>query len=355
MSQVEDREESLHHGRRSSRSRSRSSSTLSKNKGTNANEKESVLKSTSHEISNEKLKQSSTSSTEADGSQGGSIFVTNLSRYVTSSLSAPNVSLLVSRNVKNDHLQEIFGYYGNIRGIDLKTDKKTHLSKGEATITFSTEKDAEHALFHLDGGQIDGNIIKCSFVLINPSSSSFSTEKISFPQKSVPVFGGDGEIGRGEKSKNQEERGEKDQNMNDNAIIRDRLNSKDERVNKGPVKDGREDSNRQSTSETTKYKEKEDHIGEQRKGVNDITDNKSKEMISNTKGMGSRDDRDDRRSSRDRGQTYQPPVNRVRSRSNPRATTGRGSGRGRFPTSSRYGFDVAFCSVLFCFHFLSLS
>jgi hypothetical protein len=79
MSQ-EDREESLHRGRRSSRSRSRSSSNLSKDNGSNENAQETVLKSTSNEVFNDKHKPSNTSSMEADGSQGGSIFVTNLSR-----------------------------------------------------------------------------------------------------------------------------------------------------------------------------------------------------------------------------------------------------------------------------------
>lgn len=34
-------------------------------------------------------------------------------------------------------------------------------------MVFAQEKDAEQALFYLDGGQIDGNVIKVSFVLVN--------------------------------------------------------------------------------------------------------------------------------------------------------------------------------------------
>ena len=48
----------------------------------------------------------------------------------------------------------------------MKFDRRNHLSKGQATISFVSEKDAEHAMFYLDGGQIDGNVIKVSFVLV---------------------------------------------------------------------------------------------------------------------------------------------------------------------------------------------
>ncbi len=70
------------------------------------------------------------------------------------------------RNVTGGHLREIFGYYGNVKNVDLKYDRKNRQSKGQATISFQTEKDAEHAMFYLDGGQIDGSEIKVSFVLV---------------------------------------------------------------------------------------------------------------------------------------------------------------------------------------------
>eukprot|EP01040_Poterioochromonas_malhamensis_P022543 gene22543-27459_t len=68
-----------------------------------------------------------TDSIEGVGSAGGSLFVSNLSRNVTSG-----------------HLREIFGYYGNVKNVDLKYDRKNRQSKGQATISFQTEKDAEH-------------------------------------------------------------------------------------------------------------------------------------------------------------------------------------------------------------------
>eukprot|EP01038_Epipyxis_sp_PR26KG_P011447 gene11447-15335_t len=73
----------------------------------------------------------------------------------------------LSRIVKNGHLEEIFGTYGSIKGVDLDVDRKTGIPRGNATITFYDEKDAEQAKFYMDGGQIDGRIIKVSFVLVS--------------------------------------------------------------------------------------------------------------------------------------------------------------------------------------------
>jgi hypothetical protein len=256
------------------------------------------------------------------------------------------VSIIVSRNVKNDHLQEIFGLYGNIRGIDLKTDRRNHLSKGEATITFSTEKDAEHALFHLDGGQIDGNIIKCSFVLVNPpltlssSSSSFST---SFPQKSTPVW--DDDVAGTDKKASQDHDGK--------AGSRDPT-----------LQTRREESNRLVNQHDTTKRDEGTDLKKDNKEA-DRSENKSKETTmfkadgrqEFNKGRRSGDDRDNRRSSRDRVQAYQPQVSRARSRSNPRAVTGRGSGRGgnRFPPSSKYVFDYLSFIADFIVSLLSFS
>jgi RNA-binding protein with serine-rich domain 1 len=82
--------------------------------------------------------------------------------------------------VTPDHLREIFGYYGTVNAVDLKTDRKSHLSRGQATISFSTEKDAEHAMFYLDGGQIDGMVIKVSFVLVEHDRKRGPSEGLCF-------------------------------------------------------------------------------------------------------------------------------------------------------------------------------
>ena len=38
-----------------------------------------------------------------------------------------------------------------------------------AIITFKKDRDAEQALVNMDGGQIDGNVVKISFVLVSNS------------------------------------------------------------------------------------------------------------------------------------------------------------------------------------------
>ena len=46
-------------------------------------------------------------------------------------------------------------------------DKDVGLSKGEAFISYEKNRDAEQAVIYLNGGQIDGNILKVSFVLVD--------------------------------------------------------------------------------------------------------------------------------------------------------------------------------------------
>jgi RNA-binding protein with serine-rich domain 1 len=74
--------------------------------------------------------------------------------------------------VKASHLKEIFGHYGNVLKVDLQVDKAVGLSRGAAFITFARNKDAEQAVIYLNGGQIDGNVMKVSFVLVDTSKKS---------------------------------------------------------------------------------------------------------------------------------------------------------------------------------------
>lgn len=64
----------------------------------------------------------------------------------------------LTRNVTKEHLAEIFGVYGNLKEVDMPTDRvHTHLGKGEAFVAYATVDDAEKAMKHMDGGQIDGS------------------------------------------------------------------------------------------------------------------------------------------------------------------------------------------------------
>ena len=67
----------------------------------------------------------------------------------------------LSKNVKYGHLKEIFGYYGNIKNIDM------NYNNNSANIIYEKNNDAEGALIYMDGGQIDGEILKVSIVLVS--------------------------------------------------------------------------------------------------------------------------------------------------------------------------------------------
>ncbi len=79
--------------------------------------------------------------------------------------------------MKKEHLIEIFGHYGSVKYVDLETDRRNGLSKGIATIGFESERDASNAMLFLDGGQIDGNTIKVSFILVQSSERNRRTGK----------------------------------------------------------------------------------------------------------------------------------------------------------------------------------
>merc|ERR1711966_152048 len=69
----------------------------------------------------------------------------------------------LTRNVNEEHLQEIFGNYGKVKETTLAVDKAVGLPKGYAYVEYESESHAEKAVAGLHGGQIDGNIIKVEF------------------------------------------------------------------------------------------------------------------------------------------------------------------------------------------------
>ncbi|KAF4727601.1 hypothetical protein FOZ62_017419, partial [Perkinsus olseni] len=70
----------------------------------------------------------------------------------------------LTRNVDEEHLNEIFGTYARVESVHLAVDEENHLSKGYAYVLFATREGAEEAFFHVDKGQIDGNVVKVVFV-----------------------------------------------------------------------------------------------------------------------------------------------------------------------------------------------
>jgi len=66
----------------------------------------------------------------------------------------------LSRNVNKDHLLEIFGTFGKLKNVDVLFDRRANIPKGSAYVEFLDRVTAEKAQLYMDGGQIDGNVIK---------------------------------------------------------------------------------------------------------------------------------------------------------------------------------------------------
>merc|ERR1712129_1245 len=69
----------------------------------------------------------------------------------------------LTRNVNEDHLQEIFGLYGKVKETTVAVDKNVGLPKGYAYVEFSSEREAEKAIEGLHGGRLTGTPSRLSF------------------------------------------------------------------------------------------------------------------------------------------------------------------------------------------------
>ncbi|KAK0468089.1 uncharacterized protein EV420DRAFT_1502795 [Desarmillaria tabescens] len=66
----------------------------------------------------------------------------------------------LTRNVVESHLQTIFGFYGHIIKIDLPLFVKSGQNRGKAALEYSNPSSAHKAASHMNGGQLDGAILK---------------------------------------------------------------------------------------------------------------------------------------------------------------------------------------------------
>ncbi|WWD18181.1 hypothetical protein CI109_102630 [Kwoniella shandongensis] len=123
--------------------------------------------SPSHSRSRSPLKTTSTSR-NGDASTGGAVGVGGSRVIVVSGL---------SKNVQKGHLEEIFGEYGKITGLDLPLFKVSGLNRGKAAIEFDRASEAEKAVKHMDGGQLDGSFL----------SVQISEHPLPPPQPQSPV------------------------------------------------------------------------------------------------------------------------------------------------------------------------
>ncbi|OAX39747.1 hypothetical protein K503DRAFT_688956 [Rhizopogon vinicolor AM-OR11-026] len=66
----------------------------------------------------------------------------------------------LSRNVVQAHLQSIFAFYGEIVKIDLPLFLKSGQNRGKAALEFTEAGAAQKAASHMNGGQLDGLVLK---------------------------------------------------------------------------------------------------------------------------------------------------------------------------------------------------
>ncbi|KAH0512225.1 RNA-binding protein with serine-rich domain 1 [Microtus ochrogaster] len=91
----------------------------------------------------------------------------------------------LARNVTKDYIMEIFSTYGKIKMIDMPVERMhPHLSKGYAYVEFENPDEAEKALKDMNGGQIDGQEIPATAVLVpwpRPPPQQFSLPRRMLP------------------------------------------------------------------------------------------------------------------------------------------------------------------------------
>ncbi|KAF8076145.1 hypothetical protein FPV67DRAFT_1470526 [Lyophyllum atratum] len=66
----------------------------------------------------------------------------------------------LTRNVAESHLKTIFGFYGSIIKIDLPIFGKSGQNRGKAALEYAESPSAHKAASHMDGGQLDGALLK---------------------------------------------------------------------------------------------------------------------------------------------------------------------------------------------------
>jgi len=65
----------------------------------------------------------------------------------------------LTRNVNSGHLEEIFGYFGKIKKVEIIVDRRTSVSQGAAYVDFYKKEEADAVVNYMNGGQVDGNKI----------------------------------------------------------------------------------------------------------------------------------------------------------------------------------------------------
>ena len=84
----------------------------------------------------------------------------------------------LTRNVRKEHLHEIFSNFGRVLTVEVPANSvHPEFPKGYAYVEFAEKSDAESAVREMDGGQVDGQVIRCECVLVPISRDHRPREK----------------------------------------------------------------------------------------------------------------------------------------------------------------------------------
>ncbi|KAI0832325.1 hypothetical protein BC628DRAFT_1414638 [Trametes gibbosa] len=67
----------------------------------------------------------------------------------------------LTRNVVESHLRAVFGFYGELVKVQVPIYGKSGQNKGTASLEYADSSSAHKAVSHMDGGQLDGAVLKC--------------------------------------------------------------------------------------------------------------------------------------------------------------------------------------------------
>lgn len=102
----------------------------------------------------------------------------------------------LTRNVTKEHVIEIFENFGKIKLIEFPFDRfHPTINRGMAYVEYHTADEAEKAVKHMDGGQVDGQEISCSPVLVNRGRPPIQMNRGRSPirgGRGLPMGGGGG-------------------------------------------------------------------------------------------------------------------------------------------------------------------
>jgi RNA recognition motif-containing protein len=82
----------------------------------------------------------------------------------------------ISRNLNKNHLNEIFGAYGQLKGVYIPKEEESKLAKNYAYLEFINKEDADKAILYMGDGQIDGLKVKVELLSVSAVSNSVNSE-----------------------------------------------------------------------------------------------------------------------------------------------------------------------------------